>query len=749
MRSSLSGARRGSALVLVLVMTLSLAGLAVSAVLLTSSSALVQRFYDKDKDFRFAALAGIGLVKASVQRDTTVSIPSDSAYRALTAATITDATGATNTTVKVNGYATFTGDTAGTYVPFLTIMAQAYDTLGTRSVQRLDLQAEPFSRYAFFVDTFLPNTALDADLHIRARVHGNRNWASSSSGTTYYDTLSISGTGISGTSTYVGTVATTSAKRIAWPTSTSLAALPSLAAAGNLSFAQVASSNSSAYSGGRYISGDASNSGTARRGTRVRFRPVDVNNNGSYDDAEGFLQIFDLATGMDTSNLRADLNPATSETSRPTDCPSGTRCRSTVILNNCGLMVTIAGRREFFPVARFREAWVQARVQLSTAPVITVADAAIMGSSVGAPEEADTVAAKKILSYGVGYSRCFPSGSPYLMLTERYHTAAACATVDSAVGNTYPYAWGGPGACVAQRYGGQDTTFTANVRRCYIRGTSGQCYDDGFSNEGLQRLGSWRAFGGTSTVPALVAIQDAERAYLWPLSTTYNSASRGVAYASGATPIFVSDTVRGFVTLYARGRIVLVDDLVYDKDPTASDALCRNMLGLIADTSIKVASSPLNFPRRDPSNTATYRFLGTPNFTLHAMALALSTNTSTSSSSNIRGHGTVALEDSSTNGVGGLTCYGTSTSGGCWLHTGSAAMKVFHQSSGAAGTGLRRSVTMDPCQAQQPNRRPPFFPLTGRYEPYKLYEVDPREANTWALIKTYVARLRGNVRKVP
>ena len=141
-------------------MTLSLAGLAVSAVLLTSSSSLVQRYYDKAKDYRLYALAAIGRAKSSVQRDTTVSIPGDTAYTALSAATIADASGNTNATIKVNAYAGYTGDTGGTYIPFLSVLAQAYDTQGVRSVQRADLQSEAFSRYALFVDSFPSTTVL-------------------------------------------------------------------------------------------------------------------------------------------------------------------------------------------------------------------------------------------------------------------------------------------------------------------------------------------------------------------------------------------------------------------------------------------------------------------------------------------------------------------------------------------------------------------------------------------------------------
>jgi hypothetical protein len=743
-------------------MTLSMAGLAVSAVLLSSSSALIQRYYDKDRDYRLMARAAIGRTKATVQRDTTLSIPFDTAYRAMTAQALSDASGSTIGTIRVNSYATYTGDTAGTFIPFLTIMAQAYDTLGTRSVQRLDLQSESFSRYAIFVDTFLPNTVMDTLMHIRGRVHGNRNWYSAVS--TYYDTMSLSGSTHSGSATYSGNgVAVTGAKRIKWPTSSSLSNLSTLASAGNLSFTQLsATSATSVNSGGVDVSGDATAAATARRGTRLRFRPVDVNGNGEYDAAEGFFMVFDLASGMDTSNFRADLTTASSERNPATLCPasgsgSDRPCQNTVILNNCGLMVTISGRKEFFPVNRFRESWVQTRVQLSTAPIVSAADAAIMGGTYASTQEVDTVAAKKILSFGYGYSRCFPSGSPYLMLSERYVSGASCG-IDSTL-NAFPYAWGASASCSSTyQYGGQDTTFTINARRCYIRGTAGQCYDDPFTSgtgDGLQRVGNWVAFGGTSTVPALTTIQDRERPYLWPISTTYNAASRGVIYASNTSALFVSDTVRGFVTLYAHGRVVLVDDLVYDKDPTDPNALCRNMLGVIADTSIKIANSPINFPRRIPSGpssttTATfYAFLGSPNFYLHGYMLALSTTTSTSSTANRLIHGTVTAEDSSSNAIGGLTCKGISTSGGCWFHTGGAAMKIFHESMAAAGTGLLRMITADPCQAQQTNRRPPFFPLTGRYLDYKWSEVDTRDTDTWAEIKTYLARLRGNNRAVP
>ena len=736
--------RKGSALVLVLVMTLSLAGLAISAVLLTSSSALVQRFYDKDKDFRLTAQAAIALLKATVQRDTTITVPSDTAYRALTAATITDATGATNTTIKVNGYAAYTGDTAGTYIPFLTLMTQAYDTLGTRSVQRQDLWSESFSRYSRFYDTY-SGVPIPVGQTVQGRVHGNGNWVSSSTspGPAYIDTVTAVGT-VTGTATYNGITAVTGAKRIKWPTTSTsdMTSLATLAAAGGLSFAPTSGTSivrcsesnvSGVYMdlGGRdsptpitgcFMTGSGGYGYTgffswkyAALGSRLQFRPVDVNNNGAYDAEEGFFEVFNLAAGMDTSSLRADI-PRTSGT-----------YFNIVVQNQCGLMVTIGGRREFYPVSRFRDGWVQARVQLSTAPVISAAAVATMAATTGsnnpAPEAVDL-----ILGYGTGYSRCFPAGSPYLMLSERF-VSSGCS-IDSTVGNS-PYAWGNPtGGCGAtQWYGGQDTTFTVNVTRCKIRNT-GQCDDP------QVRLGSWRAFGGTNTAaPPASVIQAVETPYLWPISATYNAASRGVAYASASNPLFVSDTLRGFLTLYSLGNVIMVDDVVYDADPVVSGNECRNFLGIIAAGGLAVADNAINRPR--PSPNGTYQFLGSPNFTLHGIMMSLTS--------------TVGVEAPAGSEVTSpaLACNGTNTSGGCINHTGGVIAKSYALTSNAAGQGLIENRTADPCQAQQKNRRPPFFPLTGKYVDYKSYEPDTRDTDTWAEVKTYLARLRGNNRKVP
>jgi len=56
-------------------------------------------------------------------------------------------------------------------------------------------------------------------------------------------------------------------------------------------------------------------------------------------------------------------------------------------------------------------------------------------------------------------------------------------------------------------------------------------------------------------------------------------------------------------------------------------------------------------------------------------------------------------------------------------------------------TGFRENRSVDPCQLT--NRRPPFFPATGRYLDNKYFEIDPVNVDTWTEVKNFYSRLRG------
>lgn len=726
------GNRRGSALVLVLIMTLSLAGLAISAIYLSSSAGLLTRFYDRERDYRYAAEAALALGKSQVNKNASLGLPEDTAKQILSGASLTDAGGATIPRIKVNLYGAYTGDTVGRFGQFVTLLSQAYDSGGTRHVRRLDLTAESFSRFAMFTNTFSTGLAYGDGEFVRGRAHSNQGWYSTgSTGPSYGDTVSAVGS-VTGPATYhYNPGYLQNQTTIPFPTVTKLNALKGYASAANLQFTPQTASGTAVTQGGMDLSGRQTGSNPVRT-TRIRFKPVDLNGDGIITEDEGMMEVFDLALGMDTSTMRVDLPM--------TNTPL---YNNVVAMNQCGALVTINNRNEFFPVVRFQEAWVRARVMTGKKVVGGAAFAAADTSglsnwSTAAKQQANIA---KILGYGTGNSRCFPPGSPYLMLTERYVTAAGPCAVTTLTTVT-PYAWGATaaGCAASKQYGGQDTTFTATVTRCAINvNSSGTPTTAGLCAGNQVALGNWKAFAGTQIASVTATLfQAVEMPYLWPLFKPWNLNSKGVINATTG-PVYMSDTLRGNITFYQSDStkdVVLIDDLVYDQNPNNTTALCRNFLGIISAGNVLQANNGLNRPRYDGNNTV--RWFGFPDFVLHAVTMSLT--------------GTVGIEDGfnypttspggpATNPVTVCGAAGNVTSGGCINQTGGVIEQYISVTYTGSNDGLRENRTVDPCQLT--NRRPPFFPQTGRYLDNKYYEIDPVNVDSWTQVKAFYARLRG------
>ena len=761
--------RTGSALVLVLIMTLSLAGLAISAIYLSSSAGLLTRYYDKERDYRYAAEAALALGKSRVTADSLMTklptplIPDTTAWKMVNAGSLSDAGGVAIPKIKVNLYVGFTGDTVGRFGNFITLLSQAYDTGGTRHVRRLDLASESFSKFAMFVNTFSAGLAYGNGEFIRGRAHSNQGWFSSGApGPTYFDTVSAVGT-VSGTATYTYP-SLNGVAAVPFPTVAKLAALTGYASAANLQFTPVSGAGTAVTQtcvgcslaapidlSGRTTAPITPGLSAPQRGTRVSFRPVDMDGDGTYDqEDEGMMMIFDIALNIDTSAIRVDL---------PHSGALGHN--SITILNQCGLLVqipligTIPAHTEFFPVARFREKWVRARLKLAgvttavggTAFSVTDTSSTLAGGMglIGNDSLPTNAAVDSILGRGVGNSRCFPVGSPYLMLTERYVDTNCAVATDT---TTTLWGWGADQvmttACPAtKQYGGQDTTFTASVTRCAIFGRGGKC-KGGFPRS----LGAWRTWAG-ATLPAIPVnvLQAGQKPYLWPLFKPFNLVSKGVINSTTG-PVYLgspNDMLRGNVTFYesdVNKDVIFIDDLIYDQDPTTSAALCRNFLGIIAGRNVIIADNALNRPRPNAGGTRNY-FYGIPDFTLHAVTMSLT--------------GTVGMEDGFQWGLGGAwwpsgpvattvrNCPqsnpGNPTSGGCINQTGGVIEQVITPTYAGNNTGMRENRSVDPCQ--RTNRKPPFFPSTGRYLDNKYYEIDPVNVATDAQVKAFFTRLRG------
>lgn len=704
-------ARRGSALLLVLLMTTAMAALVLSAIYLNSLGTIVSGLRERERDFRYAAEAALALGKSRVNRDTLLAIPADSFSTLFRDTTLVDATGAAVPRARVTLHYAFTGDTTGRFGEFVTLLARASDDVGTRHVRRLDLTAESFSRFAMFTNTWQAGLAYGSGEFIRGRSHSNGNWRSSGTpGPIYFDTVSAVGT-ITGTANYSGLPTLPGAAVIPYPTVDKLAALPGYATTSNLSFTPVSGTAARASSGGVNMSGRPS--GNAVRGTRLEFVAVDADGNGALSEDEGMLRIFDLAAGIDTARLRADLYGTPVAWNDP------------VLQSQCGAMFTIDGGQEFFPISSFRMAWVRTRIRTSTFPTVTAAQA----NTYSGNSEADVLRILRLAT-----ARCFPVGSPYLLLSERLVDNVNCDLTMPDPANGNPYLFGSAPACaVSHQYGGQDTTFTPNPRGCWINtgNAVGRCTGTAVA------LGTWREAPAAIRIPSLDATtrQAHERTYLWTLAKPHNLNTKGVIHAT-AGPLWVSGELRGTVTLYVLGNVVFIDDLRYDQDPTAPDALCRNFLGIIARDNVMVADNSMNRPRvmDTPATTAgNTLFLGPDrDFFLDAVTMSLT--------------GTVGVENysGSTRTNPASMCPKTSTnatSGGCINQTGGVIQQEISATFAGSNTGLRENRSVDPCQLT--NRKPPFFPTTQRYLENKYFEIDPASLGTDAAVASWFSRLRG------
>lgn len=269
-------------------------------------------------------------------------------------------------------------------------------------------------------------------------------------------------------------------------------------------------------------------------------------------------------------------------------------------------------------------------------------------------------------------ARCFAGGDPHLVAVSRSATS-------------YP-------DTLARYKGGDDTTFTATDPR-----------------------GAWQPSAVTPPA-ALVARRPWDAAYLIPLYRGYNSGTQGVVYVDGTTG--VSGVLRGRVTLYATGTVVVLDDLRYADDPASG--VCADMLGLIAGNNVVVADNALNTPQKVRTSPALTKSLDdTKDLYVQAVIMALNTS--------------FAVE----NYAGGPTnvngCEGTANGRGCLYLTGGLIQYNRGAVGTSNGTGFTKRYSYDRCAVASP---PPYFPTTGRFTDIRYYELDPVKFDVQTLYKS-------------
>ena len=395
-------ARRGSALAFVLVMTIALAALAMSAIALSSNATLLGKTFEREREYRYAAEAALAIGKSRINNDPqSVPLTGDTTlYRNLV---MLDAENKPIRGLTVDVYAGATGSTTGQNGRFVSVVAIAQDVQHrSRFVRRLEMTQESFAKYAYWTDKeSLSGNPIyfNNNDQLRGPVWSNSDMYIGSGTATFWNEVGTAGV-VNGQNYGIFKLAPplTKQKPIVLPSTARLSYLPGYAASGNLSFVAQTTGGASTVT------------------TRIEFVGVDLNGDGAITGVdEGFLRIYDANAAGGASWLRGD--------------PSNI---------NCGdYHGPVGGPTKFYPISAHAAAWFPAALTAMNEPAFTGTTQAKTAALVNAHAAANA----NTIMQRAG-TRCFLGGDPNL------------ASIERAVGN------------VPANIGGEDVaTFTPNGTR--------------------------------------------------------------------------------------------------------------------------------------------------------------------------------------------------------------------------------------------------------------------------------------------
>jgi hypothetical protein len=648
--------RRGVALVFVLVFVIAMAALAMSSIFMASNSNLLAKSYDRERDLRSAADAALAIGKARVNSSPSLlTMAVGQTYKQiLINQPIMSADSSYLPGIVVNVWVGPTGTTSGQNGRFASIVAQALDTRGGSNaykngqgfIRRLELTQESFAKFAYWSNSETNN---GYTIYFN---NGDQLWGPVWSN----DVISI-GTGGASFHDNVGTAKTISGKSNGTFTrppveGQPLITLPSTSALSVLS--------GYASTGGTSITAqDGPNADETQVQDRIEFIAFDTNaDKDSTGDDEGFYRYYKGNSGTEQA-VRGDWPGV------------GYSVPSISSVDKCGDWhyepgsgSGVAGdtaRLKFYPASVHNTSWFWTKI-----------DAGLIarGSAKSSADAYATSEQKASLSTILTHAnaRCYLAGDPHLVSTDR------------PIGGVRSLPAVGVYLTTDVQKGGEDTTFTP-----------------------IGKFGAWQPVTQTTANVPIKSARPWDGLYLQPLTHLYNNNYKGVIYSSGN--LGVSGVLNGQVTLYAKGVIVILDDLRYANDPVKS--VCHDILGLITDYDVVVADNALNTPP-SISDYANANLDDTKDIYIHSVIMALGTS--------------FRVENYDSGPTNVNNCDAVSNGRGCIYLSGGLIQKNRGAVGTSSGSGYSKRYTYDHCAIVNP---PPYFPTTGRFQDNRYLELDP------------------------
>jgi hypothetical protein len=311
---------------------------------------------------------------------------------------------------------------------------------------------------------------------------------------------------------------------------------------------------------------------------RIEFVAVDIGGGpDSTDDNEGFLRRYTARTGMETA-LRGEWPSNGSNPPTPGQVKFCGDWHRMVPHNNQWTGANADTSLKFYPASVHATTWF--RAQMESLYVARPALRPNTASSANANARADSAQTTGQIMANSN-ARCFLPGDPHLVAVDRPTASYALPEI---------------------RKGGDDTTFTASGN-----------------------YGAWKAYTGT----AIAALSGrADKGYLFPLHRSFNPNFKGVIYESGN--VGVSGVLNGHVTLYAKGTIVILDDVRYANDPSKNiPCASHDILGMLTDKEVVVADNAINSPPYIAKSGGNQVYLNaddTKDLYIHGVIMAMGTS---------------------------------------------------------------------------------------------------------------------------
>ncbi|MES2179047.1 MAG: hypothetical protein V4550_14395 [Gemmatimonadota bacterium] len=648
--------RRGVALVFVLVFVMAMAALAMGSIFMASNANLLAKSYDRERDLRYAAEAALAIGKSRVNADPSILVMRTAGQLdtiILNQAILTGADNQPLAGIKVSVYVGPTGSTSGQFGRFSSIVAEARDTRGNGFIRRLELTQESFAKFAYWSNSESNSSTtifFNNNDELWGPVWSNDTISIGSGGATFHDEV---GTAFFVAGASYGTFSKGKKeyqKAIALPSVAVLSNLQTIAASSNWDFDSFV--------------GATSNPKQLR--TRIEFVAVDLDSpftGDSTDLDEGFFRIFEAKNGLDAM-ARGDW-------------PTGGPPPSLSNVDLCGdwhwtrtstTAAASSAQLTFFPASVHNTSWFNALVKQG----IDDQNPSWTNTQVTNAANAEQTASLKTIMQHAS-ARCYLAGDPHLVATERVTNSSTY--IDPTTSLKYP--------TLSDQKGGTDTTFTF-----------------------VGANGNWKKWTDTPGA-TITATGRSDAKYLYPIDRLFNNNAKGVIYFDGN--VGVSGTLNGRITLYAKGDIVLLDDLRYANDPVKG--VCRDILGIISDKDILIADNAINTPQLVASSVWNANDDDT-DMTIHAVMMALGN--------------AFGAEDYDTGPTNVNGCDGTNNGRGCIYLSGGIIQKSRGAVGRSDGTGYAKRYSYDHCAVVNP---PPYFPTTGRFQENRYLELDPAGFN--------------------